>query len=146
MTDEERQHEEDLQRIRGFRLIDDDFMNACLMDNDVFGDEEHIIYVNGASEDGETELGKLMHDFKCTEPDEMFFKELAEKPRYFKKTVEGVSSMCKVLEDMRNQTAWNTKVESVKRGLANSFSYEQIALIVGLTVDQVKEIAGEKSA
>lgn len=265
MTDEERQHEEDLQRIRGFRLIDDDFMNACLMDNlpatelilrivledtgitvtdvktqyliksltgrdvwldvkakddrgrrlnieiqrddrgagrkraryhssvldshllksgqdfddlpetyvifitendvlggnkpiyhieriisemdnDLFGDEEHIIYVNGGSEDGETELGKLMHDFKCTEPDEMFFKELAEKPRYFKKTVEGVSSMCKVLEDMRNQTAWNTKVESVKRGLANNFSYEQIALIVGLTVDQVKEIAGEKSA
>ncbi len=265
MTDEERQHEEDLQRIRGFRLIDDDFMNACLMDNlpatelilrivledtgitvtdvktqyliksltgrdvwldvkakdvrgrrlnieiqrddrgagrkraryhssvldshllkpgqdfddlpetyvvfitendvlggnmpiyhierkivemdnDVFGDEEHIIYVNGASEDGETELGRLMHDFKCTEPDEMFFKELAEKPRYFKKTVEGVSCMCKALEDMRNQTAWNTKVESVKRGLANNFSYEQIALIVGLTVDQVKEIAGEKSA
>ena len=31
MDEEERekQHQEDLQRIRGFRLIDDDFMNAC---------------------------------------------------------------------------------------------------------------------
>ena len=25
----EQQHQEDLQRLRGFRLIDDDFMNAC---------------------------------------------------------------------------------------------------------------------
>lgn len=25
----ERQHQEDLQRLRGLRLIDDDFMNAC---------------------------------------------------------------------------------------------------------------------
>ena len=31
--DKERLHEEDLQRIRGFRLIDDDFMNACFDDN-----------------------------------------------------------------------------------------------------------------
>ena len=29
----ERQHQEDLQRIRGFRLIDDDFMNVCFDDN-----------------------------------------------------------------------------------------------------------------
>ena len=27
--EKEKQHQEDLQRIRGFRLIDDDFMNAC---------------------------------------------------------------------------------------------------------------------
>ncbi len=31
--DKERLHQEDLQRIRGFRLIDDDFMNACFDNN-----------------------------------------------------------------------------------------------------------------
>ena len=31
--DNERLHQEDLQRIRGFRLIDDEFMNACFDDN-----------------------------------------------------------------------------------------------------------------
>ena len=31
--DREQQHQEDLQRIRGFRLIDDDFLNACFDDN-----------------------------------------------------------------------------------------------------------------
>lgn len=29
--DKERQHLEDLQRIRGFRLIDDDFLYECLL-------------------------------------------------------------------------------------------------------------------
>ena len=33
MTEQERLHEEDLQRIRGFRLMDDDFMNVCLENN-----------------------------------------------------------------------------------------------------------------
>ena len=28
-AEKERQHQEDLQRLRGLRLIDDDFMNAC---------------------------------------------------------------------------------------------------------------------
>ena len=29
MTEQERQHQEDLQRLRGFRLLDDDFMTKC---------------------------------------------------------------------------------------------------------------------
>ena len=37
-NDLERLHQEDLQRIRGFRLIDDDFMNACF-DNNIEGTE-----------------------------------------------------------------------------------------------------------
>ncbi len=264
MTDEERLHEEDLQRIRGFRMIDDDFMNACLADNlkatglilrivlgddsievtdvktqylvksltgrdvwldvrakdargrlmnieiqrddkgagrkraryhssvldsnwlkpgqdfndlpesyvifitendvfggnlpiyhierkiieldDPFGDEEHIIYVNGANEDSKTELGKMVHDFMCTNPSDMYYEELAEKARYFKETDEGVKVMCKVIEDMRNETAWRTKVEDVKGMHAVGISKEQIAKAANLTIEQVEEIIGEKSA
>lgn len=29
--DNNRQHEEDLERIKNFTLMDDDFMNACMM-------------------------------------------------------------------------------------------------------------------
>ena len=201
-NEREKQHEEDLQRLRGFRLIDDDFMNACfdgyiegtelllriilnkqdihvkkvttqrtmknllgrdicldidavddsgmeynievqrsdkgadkkraryhssildahllrpkedfsklpetfvifITENDVLGenepiyiidrqitnigkpfdDGEHIIYVNGSDKNVSTELGKLMHDFFCTSPDDMHYSELANKVRYFK--------------------------------------------------------------
>ena len=40
-----------------------------------------------------------MHDFFCTDPDDMHYKELADKVRYFKKDEKGVASMCKVMED-----------------------------------------------
>jgi hypothetical protein len=70
-----------------------------------FDDGEHIVYVNGADKDASTELGKLMHDFFCTDPDDMHYKELADKVRYFKENEKGVAAMCKVMEDMRNESA-----------------------------------------
>ena len=70
-----------------------------------FDDGEHIVYVNGADKDASTELGKLMHDFFCTDPDDMHYKELADKVRYFKEDEKGVAAMCKVMEDMRNEAA-----------------------------------------
>ena len=59
--------------------------------------------MNGADKDASTELGKLMHDFFCTDPDDMHYKELADKVRYFKEDEKGVAAMCKVMEDMRNE-------------------------------------------
>lgn len=111
-----------------------------------FADGEHIVYVNGADKNSATELGKLMHDFFCTNPDDMHFKQLADKVRYFKEDERGVAAMCKVMEDMRNETAWKTKAESVLRWLDMGLSYEQIAKGEGLTIEQVREIAGAKDA
>lgn len=45
-----------------------------------------------------------MHDFNCTSPDEMHFELLAEKTRYLKENPKGVSEMCKVMEDLRNES------------------------------------------
>ena len=38
-----------------------------------FDDGAHILYVNGAMRGGETALGKLMHDFFCTDPKAMHY-------------------------------------------------------------------------
>ena len=55
--------------------------------------------MNGADKDASTALGKLMHDFFCTNPDDMHYKELADMARYFKEDERGVAAMCKVMED-----------------------------------------------
>ena len=111
-----------------------------------FNDGEHIIYVNGAARNDTTELGKLMHDFFCTDPDDMHYRELAEKARYFKQDEKGVAAMCKAMEDMRNNAVWQEKVDTVFRLLELNLSHEQIAKGTGLTVEQVKEISGQRSA
>ena len=111
-----------------------------------FDDGEHIIYVNGADKDASTELGKLMHDFFCTDPDDMHYRELADKVRYFKEDEKGVAAMCKVMEDMRKESKWEQIVESVRRWLSMGLSHEQIAKGEGITLEQVREIAGMKKA
>ena len=57
-----------------------------------FGDGSHIIYVNGAIHD-DTPLGKLMHDFFCTNPADMHYKNLAELTHYFKTDKGGIQAM-----------------------------------------------------
>ena len=80
----------------------------------------------------------------------MEYQQLARKSRYFKEDEKGVATMCKALEDMRNEVAqkasWQTKVESVKRWIAKGLSFEDIADGEGLTLAQVEEIAKEKTA
>ena len=68
----------------------------------LFEDEEHIIYVNSQIKD-ETKLGRLMHDFSCTDAKDMYIKVLADRVRYFKEDERGVEIMCREMEIMRNQ-------------------------------------------
>lgn len=68
----------------------------------LFEDEEHIIYVNSQIKD-ETKLGRLMHDFSCTDAKDKYNKVLADRVRYFKEDERGVEIMCREMEIMRNQ-------------------------------------------
>ena len=48
-----------------------------------------IIYVNSQIKD-ETALGKLMHDFACTNAKDMYYEVLADRVHYFKEDEKGV--------------------------------------------------------
>ena len=177
MSTTEQTHQQDLERLKLFRYMDDDFMTACLEDNYeavelilriVLGQEDitiksirvqdsmknlqgrsaildvhavdntgkgfdceiqrsdkgagvkrarhnsslldaHILkpgedtenipdtYVIFITENdvmkgkyrGDDEVGKLMHDFSCTDPDDMNYEILAKKARYFKQDEKG---------------------------------------------------------
>ena len=65
-----------------------------------FEDGSHILYVNGAYR-GDTPIGKLMHDFSCTNAEAMYYGTLAARVRFFKESKEGMEMMCRSMEDMR---------------------------------------------
>ena len=79
----------------------------------------------------------------------MHFEPLADKVRYFKENEKGVMSMCKVLEEMRKETARITE-ENTKDRIAMSMikdgtlSLEQIARFSELALEKVKELAESK--
>jgi hypothetical protein len=109
----------------------------------LFGDGSHILYVNGKYR-GDDEIGMLMHDFSCTNPDDMNYEALAKKARYFKQDEKGVTTMCKILEDMRNETALSKSKEIAIRMIeAGKNSLEDIADYTELPLETVKELESQ---
>ncbi len=99
-----------------------------------FQDGTHILYVNSKIQD-ETELGKLMHDFYCTNPDDMYFKVLADEVRFYKEKQKGVSQMCQIMEEIRDKSysAGEAKKarETALRMAARGDTTKEIADMVG---------------
>lgn len=136
-----------------------------------FVDGSHIIYVNSRIQD-DTPLGRLMHDFCCKNPDDMHYKELAEKTRYFKENEKGVEQMGEVMEKLiakREQEAvekaskkWEAKaakaeakaekaakaerINLAKEMLANNEGMDKIVKYSKLSLKEVRALAAKMSA
>ncbi len=112
-----------------------------------FEDGSHILYVNGAYR-GDTPIGKLMHDFSCTNAADMYYTTLADRVRFFKESKEGILIMCKVMEDMRKESLQEGikegAINTAKRMLADGMlTFEKIAEYAGLPLDEVKKLKAE---
>ena len=199
----ERRHQEDLERLRGFRPIDDTFMRGLFKENiplaelvlriitgkpvlvllkcetqadmkrvtgarsvclDAYatdstgkkydievqrsdnGADPHRARYHSSTLDIEyrdnSDIGRLMHDFNCTNASDMYFDLLAEKTRYLKENPKGVNEMCKVMEDLRNESyaegreeqAKSTAIKLNQKGLP----IEDIADSIGFSIETVK--------
>ncbi|MCM1496288.1 MAG: hypothetical protein NC089_10895 [Bacteroides sp.] len=109
----------------------------------LFDDGSHILYVNGKYR-GNDEVGKLMHDFSCTNPDDMNYEVLAKRARYFKQNEEGVAAMCKIMEDMRNEAELNkAKKMAIRMIKAGKMPLEDIADYTELSLDMIKELESQ---
>lgn len=92
----------------------------------------------------QTPLGKLMHDFSCTNPADMNYKVLADRTRYFKEDKEGLESMCKVVEDMINEEVKESNIAIAMRMLEDGkLSLEEVAKYFNLTAEEVNMLSKE---
>lgn len=118
-------------------------IERCILETgERFQDGSHIIYVNGAYRD-DSPLGRLMHDFSCTDPADMYYNILADRVRFFKESKEGVAIMCKAMEDMRREERREVALRMIQAG---KYSMEEIALVTELTLDEVKNLSVNQSA
>lgn len=121
-----------------------------------FNDGEHIIYVNGEYR-GDSDIGRLMHDFNCTKADDMNFELMAERTKYLKEHPKGAVEMCKVIEDMYDEARNEGVREGIKEGVqmgakdkatsaalrmlnAGKYALDEIADILGLSLEEVQKL------
>ena len=127
-----------------------------------FDDGSHILYVNGAYR-GEDDVGRLMHDFSCTNPDDMYYEALAERTRHFKESKEGIAIMCKAMEDMREEYLRKGIEQGVRQGertgekkraeevalrmlRAGKYAVEEIVDMSGLSMAEVQGLKASATA
>ena len=109
------------------------------------------MYINGSIRTDDSALGKLMSDFYCTKADGMYYKELSDKVIHYKESEEGVKTMCDIWEEVKNEGKIEGKleasIENAKTMLRlGKLSLEEIAVCSGLSIEKVRELAGNKSA
>lgn len=113
--------------------------------NRAFGDGAHIVYVNGQVQD-DTPLGRLMHDFHCKNPDEMYYNVLAQRVRYFKEDKEGMATMCKAMDELCNMAAREQAIQIARMMVINGEPDDKIVRYTGLTLDEIKAIDARQPA
>ena len=114
-------------------------------------DDSHIIYVNGAYQNPDDSIGRLMHDFQCVNAKDMYAEELSERFRYFKETEGGMGEMCKVVEERAKEYAADAlqkeKIADISSLLLlGKLTHEEIANALHVSVELVDEVASGKVA
>ena len=99
-------------------------------DGEAFKDKVHIIYMNATKED-ETPLGKLMHDLRCENHEDMYDEVLKERVRYFKQKEGGKKIMCDMMEKLEKR--------GEKRGEMKSLIQILLKKFPGMNFEWVKE-------
>lgn len=96
-------------------------------------DEQEIIYVNGEYE-GEDEIGRLMHDFRCKEAREMYYEVLAKRVEGLKRRKEGEKEMGKILDEVRD--------EGKRKGIEETkiISIQSLMKNLNLSLQQAMEV------
>ena len=116
-----------------------------------FDDDCNIMYVNGEYR-GDDPLGKLMHDFSTSNADEMYFKEFADKMRFYKQDEEGVQMASKIVEEYGDKRAAEALKQGIQQGiqqkaeedaikfLLEGDSPEKVSRCIGLPLEKVLEL------
>ena len=85
----------------------------------------------------------------------MNFELMVDRTRYLKENPKGVSEMCRIMENMRNESLKQGMEQGMKQGMkeaalrmlaAGKYALEEIASISGLSLDEVKKLEAEQTA
>ena len=111
-----------------------------------FNDGEHILYINTSYINNTSPLGNLLHDFLCSDPNDMITPEMADRTRYFKETPKGVAYMSKIMEDFKKEAVMeNAKEIALNLLQLGKLTIADICKGTNLSQETVKKLANDNN-
>ena len=120
---------------------------------EVFGDGSEIIYVSPSLTKPETELGRLMEDLKCTDPEKMHYTVIKERTEFLKLEKEGIAIMSSMFDEVLKREKETSKLEGKQEGVIKgkldmtksmladgTIPLAKIAEISGLSITELNSI------
>ena len=108
-----------------------------------------IIYVNNKIKN-DIPLGRLMHDFSCKHPEDMYYDVLGKRARYLKKTQKGREEMSEVMERFAKKYAdyikYQQQVEFARNLINEGMSVDFIVRTTALPLEEVRKLTEKRSA
>ena len=117
-------------------------------------DGSYLFYVNGEYE-GDDPVGRLMHDFRCTRAEDMYYPVLAERVRYLKESEEGKKFMGSVFDQWKEEVAKEAEQKAIEKNSREiacrmieekELEDEKIARYSGLTLEEVRKLSALMTA
>ena len=117
-------------------------------------DGSYLFYVNGEYK-GDDPIGRLMHDFRCTRAEDMYYPVLAERVKYLKESEEGKKFMGSVFDQWKEEVAREAEQKAIEKNsreiacrmiARGDRKEEEIAEDVGLPLEEVRKLSALMTA
>ena len=83
-----------------------------------------------------------MQDFFCEDPEQMNYKELAERADYFKAEVKGVNTMCELMEKFGEKKLEEGRMEGRLEGQRRMLDMTRSLLALNVPIDVIEKSSG----
>lgn len=115
--------------------------------NKQFADGSNIIYVNTGKTD-DTALGKLIHDLKCVDPEQMYYEVLRQETKIGKNDRERMKKMSSIVDEIRadgikvgeERGIEKNILDTAKKMIKENLDISLIEKITGLSKETIKSM------
>lgn len=92
----------------------------------MFHDGVNIIYVNAACQSIDNPLDRLMHDFHCTNADDIYYPEWAERVRFYQTNDKVVTKVCEIMNEVLNEGLAEGRIDGLLTAVRNLMAAQHL--------------------
>ena len=95
---------------------------------------------------GNDDIGRLVHDFWCKDPKDIYDSTLKERVMFQKNDKEAVTKMCRGVEELCDKSKLEGKEEVAVNLLKKGLAVSEVAEVTEISPDRIEELKNSLTA